>query len=93
LSLEEERARENIRHKYYSLWFVLSRVGAVALIFLVVPLVKYYRPLYDTLDVIVLVAVGTILGAIYVRSQDILGKHCARKLAEVDKKGTPDQPN
>jgi Na+/melibiose symporter-like transporter len=88
LSLEEEWARENIRHKYYSLWFVLSHVGIMALIFLVVILVKYYRPLYDTHDVIVAVAVGTIVGAIYVQSQYILGKHYTRKLAEVDKKET-----
>ncbi len=85
MSLEEERARGNIRHRYHFLYVVLARVGVWALFIPAVLLVEFYRPSYNTVDVIVMLAVGMILGAVYVRSQDKLAEYYAHRLAEADK--------
>jgi len=88
----EERARGSIGpHKYYSLWLLLARVGVLALLVPAVLLVQFYKPSYDTVDVIVMLAVGMILGAIYVRSQEKLAEHYARSLHEIDKKTANDK--
>jgi glucose uptake protein GlcU len=44
--------------------------------------------LYDTLDVIVMLAIGMILGAIYVRSQEKIEENYERRLEEIEKKDT-----
>jgi vancomycin permeability regulator SanA len=93
LSYEKERAKEDISHRYHSLWFILVRVGVVALIFPAVMVLKFYRPLYSTPDVIVMLAVGIMLGAIYVRSHEMLAKSYERKLADLDKEEAPAKPS
>jgi vancomycin permeability regulator SanA len=84
--LEEERVRGNIRHRYYFLYVILARVGVLALFIPAVLLVEFYRPSYNTVDVIVMLAVGMILGAVYVRSQDRLAEYYAHRLQEAEKK-------
>jgi glucose uptake protein GlcU len=88
MSLEKEREKEKTVHKYSSLAFVMSRVGVLVLVMLSVISVRFFRPLYDTLDVIVVLAVGMILGAIYVRSQEKIEESYERKLEEIEKKDT-----
>lgn len=77
-----------MRHKYYFLYVILSHVGVLALFVAAILLVGFYRPSYNIVDVIVMLAVGMILGTIYVRSQDKLEEHYAGRLAEAGKKKT-----
>lgn len=93
MSLEKEWEKERIHHKYGSIWLALSSVGILALIALTVTLVKYHRPLYDTFDVILMVTVGVLLGAVYMESSQRLGKNYKRELAETDEKSARAQPN
>lgn len=86
MSLEEERVRGNIRHRYHFLYLVLAHVGVLALFVPAVLLVEFYRPSYNTVDVIVMLAVGMILGAVYVGSQDKLAEYYTHRLEEAKKK-------
>lgn len=88
LSVEEEQRREDINHKYHFLYFALSNVGVLALFVVALLLVGFYRPFYNTVDVIIMLATGMILGAVYVESQDKLGERYRSRLAEADGKKT-----
>ena len=92
MSSTEERARGGIGpHKYYSLWLLLARVGVLALLIPAVLLLQFYKPSYSTVDVIVMLAIGMILGAVYVESQEKLAKHYTRRSDETGKKTTNDK--
>lgn len=88
MGLEKEWAKENTIHKYSLFAFVMSRVGVLVLVLLSVISIRFFRPLYDTLDVIVMLAIGMILDAIYVRSQEKIRESYEHRLEEIEKKDT-----
>jgi glucose uptake protein GlcU len=88
MGLKKEWEKEKTVHKYSSYAFVMSRVGVLVLVLLSVISIRFFRPLYDTVDVIVILAVGMILGAVYVRSQEKISENFERKLEEIEKKDT-----
>jgi len=88
LSLKLEHERESIQHRYHSLWLILARVGVIALFLPAVIIAKPYRPSYDTYDMIIIVAVGMILGVVYARTQEKLAEHYSSRLAKVDEQDT-----
>ena len=46
-------------------------------------IVKLLRPEYGTIDVVVMLSAGMILGAFYVRSQDRIRERFKRKVEEI----------
>ena len=86
MSYEKERAKETIHHTYQSVDFVLSHVGVLILIFLAVAILKMYRPSFDTLDLIVALSVGAVLGVVSLESRRMAVKRYLRRLEEVDKR-------
>ena len=88
MGLKAERKRESVLHRYYSVYLVLSRVGVLALFVIALLLVGFYRPSYNPVDVVAMLAFGMILGVIYVKSQDKLEEHYTIRLAEAGKKET-----
>ena len=94
MSQANEHEKEKVHQKYGVIWLALSRLIILALIVLTVALVKYYRPLYETVDVIIMVAAGILLGAIFVQSAEMWEKSYRRNLTEVDEKsGVSTKPN
>ena len=87
MSQGKENEVEKVRQKYGVIWLALSRVAILALIVLTVALVKHYRPSYETVDVVLMVAAGILLGALFVQSAGMWEKSYRRDLAEVDAKG------
>jgi len=59
----------------FTRWFVidllklLSRVGIVIVVFVAVVAIQLFRPGYSFVDVLLILAIGTILGAAYVEVQ------------------------
>lgn len=93
MSLKKEWTKERIHHRYQSLEFILSNVGAVVLLFLAAAVLKAYRPSYDTLDMIVTLSIGAALGAASLQSRRLAAKRYVRKLEEVDKKRIDPAPD
>lgn len=75
-----------------SLAKMLFRVGTLAAIVLVVAAVRFYKPAYDAMDTLVILALGMMLGGIYVQSQDWISKYFARKEKEPSKQRTETEP-
>jgi hypothetical protein len=85
----------DIQHKY-KLLVKMAHVGIGAILILAVIFLRYYRPLYDAVDIVVVFAVGMMLGAVYVRSEDILWERFTRahaKQEEAEKKAMHAEPN
>ena len=59
----------------FTRWFVidllklLSRVGIVIVVFVAVVAIQLFRPAYSFVDVLLILAVGMILGAAYIEVQ------------------------
>ena len=86
VNMKKEWALENTKHKYWSFAWTLSRVGVLVLLFASVLIVKLLRPEYGTIDMVVILAAGMILGAFYVQSQDKIREHFKRKVEEIETK-------
>ena len=86
VNMKKEWALENTKHKYWSFAWTLSRVGVLVLLLVFVLIVKLLRPEYGTIDLVVILSAGTILGAFYVRSQDKIREHFKRKIEEIETK-------
>jgi uncharacterized membrane protein len=56
---------------------VLFRVGMVAILSLTMVIVQTYRPDYQLLDILLVLAVGMLLGAFYVEGADRIDRHFA----------------
>jgi uncharacterized membrane protein len=81
----------NIFQKY-SLAKMLFRVGVLAAVALAVSAVRFYKPAYDAIDTLVILAIGMMLGAVYVQSRDRISKHFARKGKEPSKQKAETEP-
>lgn len=88
MDLEKEQAKEKAVHKYWSLSFIMSRVGVVAMLLVSAFSIGYFRPLYNTVDIIVVLVIGMVLGGIYVASQDKIRESYEHKLQLIEKKDT-----
>jgi Na+-translocating ferredoxin:NAD+ oxidoreductase RnfD subunit len=86
MNMKKEWALENASHKYWSFRWILSRVGVLVLLSASVLIVKLLRPEYGTIDIVVILSAGMILGAFYVQSQDKIGAHFKRKVEEIETK-------
>ena len=93
MSQVEEREAEKIHQKYGAIWLALSRVFILALFVLAVVVARYYRPLYETVDVVILVAAGALLGAVFVQSAGLWEKSYRQDLAEVAEKSACSKPD
>lgn len=85
MDLKKEWEKEKAVRKYSSLAFIMSHAGVVALLLLSALSIGYFRPLYNTVDMIVVLVIGMILGAIYVASQDKIAKGYERRLEQIEK--------
>lgn len=56
---------------------LLFRVGIVALLSIAVVIAQVYRPSYQWVDILVLLAVGMVLGAVYMEVLDRIHNHFA----------------
>ena len=54
-------------------------VGVAAVIVVAISVIHSYRPSYDVIDVLTILAVGMILGAVYSESQNRVGDYFIRK--------------
>lgn len=84
MNITKEWALENAGHKYWSFRWILSRVGVLVLLSASVLIVKLLRPEYGTIDVVVMLSAGMILGAFYVQSQDRIRERFKRKVEEIE---------
>jgi len=82
--MKKELALENAGHKYWSFRWILSRVGVLVLLSASVLIVRLLRPEYGTIDVVVMLSAGMILGAFYVQSQDRIRERFKRKVEEIE---------
>ena len=86
MNVKKEWALENASHKYWSFRWILSRIGVLVLLFASVLIIKLFRPEYGTIDIVVILSAGMILGAFYVQSQDKIGERFKRKVEEIETK-------
>jgi len=86
VNMKKEWALENASHKYWSFKWILSRLGVLVLLSASVLIVKLLRPEYGTIDIVVILSAGMILGAFYVQSQDKIGERFKRKVEEIETK-------